>query len=60
MAKANLGCHYKMYEVGESFAVSYAKVSQAVEKLNHRPRKCLDFRTSYEVLFKPKTVALRT
>ena len=35
-------------------------ICQAVEKLNHRPRKCLNFRTPYEVLFKTKTVALGT
>lgn len=35
-------------------------IAQAVEKLNHRPRKCLNYRTPYEVFFKTKTVALRT
>ena len=35
-------------------------IKQAVEKLNHRPRKCLNFRTPYDVLFKTRTVALRT
>ena len=34
-------------------------IEQVVTKLNHRPRKCLDYRTPYEVLFKTKTVALR-
>ena len=38
--------------------ISDAIIHQAVEKLNHRPRKCLNFRTPYEVLFKTKTVAL--
>jgi len=37
-----------------------AMISQAVEQLNHRLRKCLNFRTPYEVLFKTKTVALST
>ena len=35
-------------------------VANAVERLNNRPRKCLNFRTPYEVLFKTKTVALAT
>jgi transposase, IS30 family len=40
--------------------ISDMVIKQAVEKLNHQPRKCLNFRTPYEVLFKTKTVALRT
>ena len=40
--------------------ISDKVIQQAVEKLNHQPRKCLNFRTPYEVLFKTKTVALRT
>ena len=40
--------------------ISDKVIKQTVEKLNHRPRKCLNFRTPYEVLFKIKTVALRT
>ena len=40
--------------------ISDKVIKQAVEKLNHRPRKSLNFRTPYEVLFKTKTVALRT
>lgn len=35
-------------------------VAEVVDKLNNRPRKCLKFRTPYEVLFKTKTVALGT
>jgi len=35
-------------------------IADVVEKLNNRPRKCLNFRTPYEVLFKTKTVALAT
>jgi IS30 family transposase len=33
-------------------------IAHAVDQLNNRPRKCLNFRTPYEVLFKTKTVAL--
>lgn len=40
--------------------ISDTVIQLAVDKLNHRPRKCLNFRTPYEVLFKTKTVALRT
>ena len=40
--------------------ISDRVIEQAVEKLNNRPKKCLNFRTPYEVLFKTKTVALRT
>ena len=39
-------------------AISHTIVNDVVDKLNHRPRKCLNFRTPYEVLFKIKTVAL--
>ena len=46
------GCNF--HQIGDDIIV------QAVEKLNHRPRKCLNFRTPYEVLFKTKTVALGT
>ena len=35
-------------------------IEEVAEKLNHRPRKCLNFRTPYEVLFKTKSVALVT
>jgi IS30 family transposase len=34
-------------------------IQAAVDKLNHRPRKCLGYRTPYEVFFKTKTVALK-
>jgi IS30 family transposase len=40
-------------------AISDTMVDEVIKKLNHRPRKCLKFRTPYEVLFKTKTVALR-
>ncbi len=40
--------------------ISDKVIKQVIEKLNHQPRKCLNFRTPYEVLFKTKTVALRT
>jgi len=46
------GCNF--HQIGDD------TIRQAVEKLNHRPRKCLNFRTPYEVLFKTKTVALGT
>lgn len=46
------GCNF--HEIGNDI------ILQAVEKLNHRPRKCLNFRTPYEVLFKTKTVALQS
>lgn len=39
--------------------ISDARIQEVVEKLNHRPRKCLNFRTPYEVFFKTKTVALQ-
>lgn len=38
--------------------ISHDKIHEVVDRLNHRPRKCLNFRTPYEVLFKTKTVAL--
>ena len=40
--------------------ISDTVIQEVVDKLNNRPRKCLNFRTPYEVLFKTKTVALRT
>ena len=46
------GCNF--HEISDNL------IEQAVEKLNHRPRKCLNFRTPYEVLFKTKSVALVT
>jgi IS30 family transposase len=35
-------------------------IEQVVNTLNHRPRKSLKYRTPYEVLFKTRSVALRT
>jgi len=48
--------------------VTEAQVQAAVERLNHRPRKCLGFKTPFEVFWgktrrytaSPKVVALRT
>jgi IS30 family transposase len=40
--------------------ISDRVIEQAVEKLNNQPKKCLNFRTPYEVLFKTTSVALRT
>lgn len=40
--------------------VSDKLIQMVVEKLNHRPRKCLNYRTPYEVFFNTKTVALRS
>jgi IS30 family transposase len=31
-----------------------------MHKLNHRPRKCLDFRSPFEVFFEHPAVALKT
>ena len=39
--------------------VALADVKVVVEKLNHRPRKCLDFKTPFEVFFL-QSVALIT
>jgi IS30 family transposase len=36
-------------------AITQDDVEQAMEKLNHRPRKTLGFRTPYEVFFKTET-----
>ena len=38
--------------------ISHQMIANVVNKLNNRPRKCLDYRTPYEVLFKIPTVAL--
>jgi IS30 family transposase len=38
--------------------ISDTVIRTVVDKLNYRPRKCLNFRIPYEVLFKTKTVAL--
>ena len=46
------GCNF--HEIDDSV------IQQAVDELNHRPRKCLKYRTPYEVLFKIQGVALRT
>jgi len=35
--------------------VTDEEIEQATDRLNHRPRKTLDYRTPYEVLFKTKT-----
>lgn len=35
--------------------VTDKEIEQATDRLNHRPRKTLDYRTPYEVLFKTKT-----
>lgn len=40
-------------------AIDDKLIAHVVAKLNHRPRKCLNYRTPYEVFFKTKTVALR-
>lgn len=40
-------------------SVTYQAVARVVRKLNNRPRKCLDYRTPREVLFKLPTVALQ-
>ena len=35
--------------------VTNAEIEHAMDKLNHRPKKSLGFRTPYEVFFKTKT-----
>ena len=40
--------------------VTHAKALSATDKLNHRPRKCLAFRTPFEVFFEHLSVALVT
>lgn len=40
--------------------ISDKLIRKVVDELNNRPRKCLNYRTPYEVLFKTKTVALAT
>lgn len=40
--------------------VTHAKALSAANKLNHRPRKCLAFRTPFEVFFEHLSVALVT
>ena len=52
----------------ELTGITEEQVQMAVERLNHRPRKVLGFRTPYEVFFgvevlytkQPLAVALRT
>jgi len=51
----------RYFPKGCNFHPISATVIQAViDNLNHRPRKCLNFRTPYKVFFKTKTVALGT
>jgi len=38
------GCNFHKF--------SDARIQRVVDKLNYRPRKCLTFRTPYEVFFK--------
>jgi IS30 family transposase len=40
--------------------LSRNQIQRLADKLNHRPRKCLGFRTPYEVLFNKPPVALRS
>ena len=40
--------------------LSHQYLTAAVYELNHRPRKCLGFRTPYEVLFGLSPVGFRT
>jgi len=35
--------------------VTATEIEQAMDKLNHRPRKSLDYRTPYEVFFNART-----
>lgn len=35
--------------------VTNAEITHAMQQLNHRPRKCLGFRTPYEIFFNTKT-----
>lgn len=44
------GCNF--HEISDTL------LQEVVDKLNHRPRKCLNYRTAYEVFFKIKSVAL--
>jgi IS30 family transposase len=39
--------------------VSQDEVNDAVYRLNHRPRKCLGYRTPHEVFYRLKTLALK-
>jgi len=42
-------------KVRELTAVAREEIEHAMNRLNHRPRKTLGFRTPYEVFFKPRT-----
>jgi len=46
------GCNF--HEIDDNL------IQRVVHELNHRPRKSLKYRTPYEVLFKTRSVALRT
>lgn len=46
------GCDFRL--------ISDKLIKAVVEKLNHRPRKCLNYRTAHEVFFNIRTVALRS
>jgi IS30 family transposase len=46
------GCNF--HEIDDNL------IQRVVNQLNHRPRKSLKYRTPYEVLFKTRSVALRT
>ena len=46
------GCNF--HEIDDNL------IQRVVYELNHRPRKSLKYRTPYEVLFKTRSVALRT
>ena len=51
----------RYFPKGFDFRLASDKLIQVVvDKLNHRPRKCLNYRTAYEVFFNAKTVALRS
>lgn len=51
----------RYFPKGFDFRLASDKLIQAVvERLNHRPRKCLNYRTAYEVFFNTKTVAFRS
>jgi IS30 family transposase len=40
--------------------LSIKQIQRIADKLNHRPRKCLGYRTPHEVFFNLTPVALRT
>jgi transposase, IS30 family len=56
----------EFFPKGTSFAnITIEQIQAAMDKLNHRPRKCLNWKTPHEVFFsqlnsKLRTVALRT